>query len=278
MKTKEINGKHYIDAKIVMLQSNKPSYLQIIQKDILTRKKGTLEIHDSPWDKIDEYFSPQHIYILSCEKPNKGQFVYDYAHDKIGIFDDLVVNGGNFSDHAKKIIATTDYSLNESIEIEGRKVREAFSKLLFEIPKDFIEQFVGSYNNGNKITDVLVEVENVNNGWQSLANSGKVGSTVVPEKFELKIYNGNFINIKFNQKDWNELAKIGSPEKWMEVYTHYQELLLENDTREFLENIPKKSWDDIYNDINTIEFQSKIEVFNYLKKHYYAPIKINQNC
>lgn len=238
MKTKEINGKHYIDAKVVLVESKtKPS------KGDLTIFRGKLIVASS----ILHLAKPkQHIYILSDEKPNKGQFVYDYAHDKIGIFDDLVVNGGSFSDHAKKIIATTDYSLNESIEIEGRKVREAFSKLLFEIPKDFIELFVESYNNGNKITDILVEAENVNSGWQSLANSGKFGSTVVPDKFDLKIYDNNFINIKSNKKDWNDLAKIGTPEKWMEVYMHYQELLLKNDTIEFLENIPKPTWDDVF--------------------------------
>lgn len=162
MKNKEINYKHYTDAKVVLIDSEEVTFL-------FKKSKGDLEYNQKPpiHGINDLGWKYQDMHILSGEKPIKGDYIYDYAHDKIGIFDDLVVNGGSFSDHAKKIIATTDYSLNESIEIEGRKVREAFSKLLFEIPKYFIEQFVESYNNGNKITDILVEVENVNSGWQS---------------------------------------------------------------------------------------------------------------
>ena len=98
----------------------------------------------------------------------------------------------------------------------------------------------------------------------------------IKKKFKLiKKYPKESLGSK--NEDWSKLAKIGSPEKWMEVYMHYQELLLENDTREFLENIPKKSWDDIYKDVNTIEFNSKIEVFNYLKKNYNVPSPKNNN-
>ena len=69
-------------------------------------------------------------------------------------------------------------------------------KFTRQIPKDFFEQFTEAYNSGNKITDALVEVENINSGWQSLSNSGRIGSTYVPDKFDVKIYNENFVNIK----------------------------------------------------------------------------------
>lgn len=234
MKAKEINGNHYIDSKVVLIDSEEVTFL-------FKKSKGDLEYNQKPplHGINDLGWKYQDIHILSDEKPIKGEYVYDYAHNKIGIFDDLVVNGGSFSDHAKKIIASTK-------KLETTNEYNFVPKFTRQIPKEFFEQFVESYNSANKITDVLVEVENINSGWQSLANSGKVGSTVVPEKFELKIYNSNFINIKSNQKDWNDLAKIGTPDKWMEVYMHYQELLLENDTREFLENIPKPTWDDVF--------------------------------
>lgn len=36
-----------------------------------------------------------------------------------------------------------------------------------------------------------------------------------------------------------------------------------------------ETWDDIYKRINTVEFNSKVEVFNYLKKHYHSPKRLS---
>jgi len=273
MNIKEINGKHYIDAKFVLIDSEEVTFL-------FEKSKGDLEYNQKPpiHGINDLGWKYKDIHILSDEKPKKGEYVYDYANDKTGIFDDLVVNGRSFSDHSKKIIASTK-------KLETTNEYNFVKKFTRQIPKEFFEQFVELYNNGNKITDILVEVENVNSGWQSLANSGKVGSTFVPEKFELKIYNSNFINIKSNQKDWNDLAKIGTPDKWMEVYMHYQELLLENDTREFLENIPNPTWDDVFSKIVKLcwydennESQLSYDALkDLLTENYNAPTPKNNN-
>ena len=199
MKTKEMNGRHYIDAKVVIIDSEEVTFL-------FKKSNGELEYnHKPPFYGVNELgWKYQDIYILSDEKPIKGEYVYDYAHDKIGIFDSLVVDGGNFSDHAKKIIASTK-KLETKDELLSAHENKYVPKFARQITKEFFEEFVEAYNSGNKITDVLVEVENVNSGWQSLANSGKAGSTYVPEKFDLKIYNTNFINIKSKQNEWNEI-------------------------------------------------------------------------
>lgn len=237
---KKTNGKHYIDAKVVTLDSEELTFL-------FKKSNGELEYNQKPpFYGVNELgWKYQDMHILSDEKPIKGEYVYDYAHDKTGIFDDLVINGGNFSDHAKKIIASTK-KLETKDELLSAYENKYVPKFTRQISEKFFGEFVGAYNSRNKITDVLVEVENINSGWQSLANSGKVGSTHVPDKFDLKIYNENFINIQCEQKSWNGLAKIGSPEKWIKMYLHYQDLLVEEDAREFVENIPKPTWDDVF--------------------------------
>ena len=299
---KEIDDKNYLKAIVIMLQSDKPSYLQIIKRDILTRKKGTLEIHDSPWSDVDDDFKPQHLYVLSDDELKKDDWIiWRYNEDKMLLrqviqnrkYLGVKLEGDAIYDVSKsfmkKVIASTDESLNESIEMVGRKAKEAFDKILPNIPKEFIEKYVESYNSGNPIKDILVEYDKGFNGFsfdgKETKEINRLGKIKVNENDEITITTRAFEFIKKYPKeslgskneDWSKLAKIGSPEKWMEVYMHYQELLLENDTREFLENIPKKSWDDIYKDVNTIEFNSKIEVFNYLKKNYNVPSPKNNN-
>jgi hypothetical protein len=268
---KEIDHKNYLEATVVMLQSDKPSYLQIIQRDILTRKKGTLEIHDSPWTDVDDDFKPQHLYVLSNDELKKDDWII-WRRNKDELLLRQVIQNRNelgiklegdaiydiSKPFMKKVIASTDESLNESIEMAGRKAKEAFNKILPEPSDEFIKKYVESYNSGIPITNILVEYELGFNG----VHLSKDGIKNINTPAKIKVDKNDKINIttrafEFIKKypkestvnkneDWSKLAKIGSPEKWMEVYLHYQELLLENDTREFLENIPKPTWDDVF--------------------------------
>ena len=150
---KEIDDKNYLKAIVIMLQSDKPSYLQIIKRDILTRKKGTLEIHDSPWSDVDDDFKPQHLYVLSDDELKKDDWIiWRYNEDKMLLrqviqnrkYLGVKLEGDAIYDVSKsfmkKVIASTDESLNESIEMVGRKAKEAFDKILPNIPKEFIEK------------------------------------------------------------------------------------------------------------------------------------------
>lgn len=313
MKTKKINGKHYIDAGVLIIKTENPSglfvetndykgypiyekKLEFTTNETLIRNNHLISNKRAATNVQNEY-EFYNLYVVSDEKPNKGDWVAWRYNDEI-ILRQVIQNrkelgvkleGCAIYDISKcfmkKVIATTNSNINEP----DSKIKDITYSMLPNLPADFIEQFVESYNKGSVITNILVEAENVNKGWQSLANSGKVGSTHVPDKFDIKVDENDKINIttrafEFLKKypkeslgnkneDWSKLSKIGSPEKWIEMYIHYQDLLVENDAREFVENIPKPKWDDIYNDINTIEFNSKIEVFNYLKKNYNPPIK-----
>lgn len=110
--------------------------------------------------KSNSYFGakPYYLYFISQKiirdkkELNTNDFYYIKNHYNewyIGKFNgesfDFINNRGNFDTTlfaAKKIIATNDESLNKSIEIKGRKVKDAFNSLLPKIPKSFILDFV----------------------------------------------------------------------------------------------------------------------------------------
>jgi len=235
METKEINNKHYIDTKVVILPSKEASLIYF------KKCNGKLNLFYYYSDKENsdrDNIQNLSMHILSDEKPIEEDWVYDYAHDKIGKFNKLVVDGGDFSDHAKKIIASTEKLESKDWFLSAYECKYV-PKFTRQIPKDFFEQFAGAYNSGNKITDALVEVENINSGWQSLANSGRTGSTFVPDKFDVKIYDENFINviaIKKNNDKWNDI---------------FQEYLKENPTFD----------------------NAKVSFLSYLEDNFNPPIK-----
>lgn len=76
---------------------------------------------------------PQHLYILSTEKPKKGEWGYDSFHGVFKVTENVLNSN-------KKLIATTDKTLNLPSPTQG-----------------FIEKYIKKHNEGNPITDVLVE-------------------------------------------------------------------------------------------------------------------------
>jgi hypothetical protein len=68
--------------------------------------------------------------------------------------------------------------------------------------------------------------------------------------------------VEFAEKeigDWNKLAKIGTPDKWLKVYEHYQQLLIQRDVTEF--------WKEQYEIANAErnELKAKINVLKHTK-------------
>lgn len=117
-----------------------------------------------------------HLYVISDEEIKEGDWFY-YKHfgediiDKTNENTDLV-NLNNPDKYFKKIIASTDKSLE-----------------LPQIPQQFIEQYIESYNKNNNIDKVMVEYEN-----------GYIDNRPV-SKGILKVNPDNTINIKLKQKD-----------------------------------------------------------------------------
>jgi hypothetical protein len=97
----------------------------------------------------------QHLYFVSNEcEIKEDEWCYFKGTREIMEYP----IGGFPNGHAKKIIATTDPSLSESIEMLGTG-----STYLFEIPKPselFLKQYVDAFNTGIQITEVDVEYYN----------------------------------------------------------------------------------------------------------------------
>lgn len=61
-----------------------------------------------------------------------------------------------------------------------------------------------------------------------------------------------------NKENWDQLSKIATPDKWIEMYLHYQELLSLNDVASF--------WQDQYFVANKERNDLKKEIIK-LKKN-----------
>jgi hypothetical protein len=147
MKTIQINNKHCQEFNVVML----PCLTQVKNTlcfigNVFRFQKGLI----TPGGNI----KPLHLYILSNEKINPSEYyinnnVLFKADDK---FDEG--NNPNQNKNNKKVIATTDSSL----QIKASNGSD-ISWDLPQIPQQFIEHFINEFNKGNVITDVMVEVE-----------------------------------------------------------------------------------------------------------------------
>jgi hypothetical protein len=169
MKTQTINNIDYIECNLVMLPTDKSSKLYLF--------KNLLEYDSSCIHTAIGDITKQHLYITSNEVIKEGNWILSDERDNIfqnegkpiwkleqveKITNEwLFVFGrpheGLNPDWCKKVIATTDSSLNEKIEMLGTG-----STYIFNLPNisiSFINQFTESYNQGNMITKVLAEVE-----------------------------------------------------------------------------------------------------------------------
>jgi len=162
MKTNQINNKHYQECDVIML-SSKTKKLGDMQPWLHGDKLRSLTgEHSVSKEEIDTgYCVPQHLYILSNEKPKEGEWyitkVVDSNGEKHIIGQRLDKSDSDYS-NCKKIIATTDVHLDKYwvLSTQGGGKCE-FNPKIAEIPQSFIEYFISEYNKGNTINKVLVE-------------------------------------------------------------------------------------------------------------------------
>jgi hypothetical protein len=139
---------------------------------------------------------PQHLYFLSDDKIEKGDWFYYKLTNSIfqAIRDDA------YPKDAKKIIATTDTSLgNKTIyyRADNSISREEF-KPLPQPSQQFIKDYVEAYNRSNvgsnnfTITEVLVEYEN-----KPLCNRRDADGYPIDENL-IKVNTDNTINLKIS--------------------------------------------------------------------------------
>jgi hypothetical protein len=117
-------------------------------------------------------YNPQHLYITSDDEIKDGDwYINNIIPHTIRVEQSKGANSKSFYDSkdVRKIIATTDTSLKIITGIVG----SGTGVPLPSPSESFIKAYIESYNNGNVIEDVLVEVETIHadrapNGWETL--------------------------------------------------------------------------------------------------------------
>ena len=206
---KEINGRYYQEAEVVMLATK---YGKITLHDYDNLK--TLSLAQGNHKGTENTIIPQHLYILSNEEIKEGDWFLDddrmsirenngnpnwevrkCTHVRNGwIFFDKEESQGCNSDWSKKIISTTNNYLK--LKVVDRTtckpidsgIMHKYKNIHLPRPSDsFIKKYIEEYNKGNIITNVLVEYE------ISKSYSGNSGLKV---KQWLKVDSNNCITIK----------------------------------------------------------------------------------
>lgn len=182
------------------------------------RHKNDLDLGHLFYDGKNEFhknaiWQPQHLYIISDDEIKKDDWIYDWYNNKIYKATEVVLHNMkslNYEQYLKKVIATTDTSLNELDKFNNK----SWDNLLPQPSQQFIEKYIESYNKGEIITDVLVEYEgdydHFYNAWYA-------------ETVQLKVNpKDNTITIKKLKDSWNKeevinlLNKFGKDTKYLQ--------------------------------------------------------------
>ena len=175
--------------QVIMLPTQNKSYLFLEPNNIL-RDNPTI-LNDS------KRYPNQHLHIASDDEIKEGDWYFDgtdFIHKK-SKHNNTLVDGNK---QAKKIIATTDTSLNIS---HGGDFGNNVIKCLPQPSQQFIEKYIEEYNKGNIIEDVLVEYETL----KTTANNKHFGKGhIYSITNKLKINpKDNTITIKKLKDSWN---------------------------------------------------------------------------
>ena len=161
-------------AKVVMLPTNEPSKIGNL---VTIQNRNLAKVMKEGVNAKDTTVKFWNIYIISDDEIKEGD--YFLADNRLNttsnkglpnwvlckctkvknswVYCNEIPDEGHNGDWCKKIIATTDESLN-----------------LPQPSKQFIQKFVEEYNKGNIITDVLVE-------YELISNEEYFGNTVNPD-------------------------------------------------------------------------------------------------
>jgi len=128
-------------------------------------------------------YIPQHLHIISNDEIKEDDYYILFTDKALTVL--RCTGDGDYFD-CKKIIATTDTSLNYETPFYGMDADNNFP----QPSQQFITKYIEEYNKGNIITDVLVEYEEIYNDY---------GETDI---FDLVCTNHSKISrIKINPKD-----------------------------------------------------------------------------
>ncbi len=179
---------------VVMLSTNQKANLYLASKLVLTFVR----------ESIDGESANQHLYILSNEEIQEGDWVYN---ENIGIFQ-ILSDSEPISDCKKVIASTSSLKIRDSFKVSS--LESTYSNLP-TISRDFIEEYVKEFNKGNQITEVMVEYEEILT--DKILTSHTTGTEYYERKKVLKLNNQNEISISkvetkmYSRKEVIELCK-----------------------------------------------------------------------
>ena len=146
-------------AQVIMLPTNNKSHIYS-NKSIKTLGYITGKI-ESDLEQFPNQTETQnqHLYIISDDEIKGEDWVLTTLLNKI----ERVLNNKTsleyYKQRAKKIIATTDTSLFTLVDCPVRGSDSNVKYILSQPSQQFIKKYIESYNKGEVITDVLIEME-----------------------------------------------------------------------------------------------------------------------
>lgn len=180
-------------AQVVMLPTEDRCFI-FMNKNKTWLKSSNVILDDHPVERN------QHLYIVSDDEIKEGDW-FIQTHQAIQTLVQCDKQNVEAIKHfqsnvlkAKKIIATTDTSLRINSELSNS------NSIKFQLPQpsqQFIEKYIESYNKGNVIIDVLVELLSEESYGCDLAYYGLIEPEI---KVNLK---DNTITIKKLKDNWN---------------------------------------------------------------------------
>lgn len=133
-----------------------------------------------------------HIYILGdfktlADKCKPGEWKYCSFTDQIAKYDCFAeVPGTGWCEDCRKIIGTTNPDLHNKKNPNHNEDSYVVDVPSISLPD--VVHIISLHNDKTKPSNsIMVEYENVNSGWQQLANDGKRGSTIVPDNLVPKL-------------------------------------------------------------------------------------------
>jgi hypothetical protein len=232
MKIIELNGKHYIECSVVMLQAKNTQIDNKNQLFLATQDKRThypLRISGVPNSPISyrKECIKQYLYFLSSEEIKEEDWILNINTNSV-----TQHTGHGSMEWWNKIIATTEIELG-TLEYSKRCMKSYFYHLPQPSPK-FVKAYIEAFNKGEKIEKVLVEYKVIEN-WK---HPEFVGTNNI-----LKLNSSNEITIKKVKSSWTredvvDLCKkayregaaysIGSHDNFKQIHLTEDEWLKEN--------------------------------------------------
>lgn len=126
----------------------------------LSNHSKTLRSNFTKIDKSSNYteVTYKHIYITENREPEIGEWIYDNEDKEINFVKDIEYLEAILrlkDNRCKPIIITTD----ESLKIDELKLHDFQFSSLPKPSKEWIKQYISTYNSGKPITECEVEVD-----------------------------------------------------------------------------------------------------------------------